>query len=377
MTLGKFHILDNRDDDKPKFTLTRFDKLSLNTSAAYLVRGLIPSQGLTVIWGPLKCGKSFWTFTVAMHIARGLDYCNRRVKQGAVVYLALEGGSGFKNRVEAYKQHNDITDAPFYLITDRVDLIRDHHALIDAIREQVGNEVPVLVVIDTLNRSLADSENKDEDMARYIGAADAIRDAFSCAVAVIHHSGVDGSRPRGHTSLAAAADALIAVSRDDAKNIVVEVEWLKDGQEGAVLLSRLDTVTVGTDSDGEVITSCIVVPLDSGATTFTGSKDRRKTKEAKSLRAFRDALTEALITTGQTIRIYHDGPAMRAVDLKDVKTQFNLRWAIGESDKDKRVDKQRKTFGRILDELPDGFATWVDGDIEWIWNVKNEGGKTQ
>ena len=161
-----------------RFILTRFNKIALSTSSAYLIKDLIPREGLTVVWGPLKCGKSFWTFTVAMHIACGADYRGRRVKQGAVVYLALEGGSGFKNRVEAYRQHHDIADAPFYLITDRTDLIGDHHMLIDAITKQTGNERPVLIVIDTLNRSLVGSENKDEDMARYIAAADAIRETF-------------------------------------------------------------------------------------------------------------------------------------------------------------------------------------------------------
>jgi hypothetical protein len=30
-----------------------------------------------------------------------------------------------------------------------------------------------------------------------------IRNAFGCAVIVVHHCGIDATRPRGHTSLAA------------------------------------------------------------------------------------------------------------------------------------------------------------------------------
>jgi hypothetical protein len=97
-------------------------------------------------------------------------------------------------------------------------------------------------------------------MTAYIRAADAIREAIGCAVIIVHHCGIDGTRPRGHTSLTGAVDAQLAVKRDGVGNIEVKVEWMKDGPEGDVVASRLEPVRVGTDSDGEPITSCVVVP---------------------------------------------------------------------------------------------------------------------
>ena len=79
-----------------------------------------------------------------------------------------------------------------------MDLIKDHHELIAAIRDL--DPQPVCVVLDTLNRSLNGSENSDEDMGAYIKATDAIREAFDCSVLVVHHCGINDSRPRGHTS---------------------------------------------------------------------------------------------------------------------------------------------------------------------------------
>ncbi len=43
-----------------RFPLIGFDQIQLSTAPAYLVKGLIPRSGLVVIWGPPKCGKSFW-----------------------------------------------------------------------------------------------------------------------------------------------------------------------------------------------------------------------------------------------------------------------------------------------------------------------------
>ena len=77
-------------------------------------------------------------------------------------------------------------------------------------------------------------------MTAYIRAADAIREAFGCAVIIVHHCGIDGTRPRGHTSLTGAVDAQLAVKRDGAGNIEVKVEWMKDGPEGDTIWSRLE-----------------------------------------------------------------------------------------------------------------------------------------
>jgi hypothetical protein len=80
-----------------------------------------------------KCGKSFWTFHMVMHVALGWKYRGRRVQQGAVVYLALEGGKGFEARIEAFRQrhlpeHHD--QVPFFLIADALNLVKDHSELI-------------------------------------------------------------------------------------------------------------------------------------------------------------------------------------------------------------------------------------------------------
>ncbi len=122
------------EPSKPRFHLTPFRDIVITEGIAYLVKDLLPTPGLVVVWGPPKCGKSFWMFDLAMHIALGREYRGRHVQQGPVVYLALEGGKGFTYRVEAFRQHHGVKDAPFYLITDRIDLVADQRQLIEQIR---------------------------------------------------------------------------------------------------------------------------------------------------------------------------------------------------------------------------------------------------
>src|SRR5262245_17118727 len=62
-----------------RFKLTRFSEIPWSPVANYLIKDLIPREGLIVVWGPPKCGKSFWTFDALMHVALGRKYRGRRV----------------------------------------------------------------------------------------------------------------------------------------------------------------------------------------------------------------------------------------------------------------------------------------------------------
>jgi hypothetical protein len=59
---------------KRQIKLVAFDDITLGTGRRYLVKGLIPREGLTVIWGAPKSGKSFWTFDMVMHVALDWEY---------------------------------------------------------------------------------------------------------------------------------------------------------------------------------------------------------------------------------------------------------------------------------------------------------------
>src|SRR5262249_917942 len=155
---------------------------------------------------------------------------------GAVVYIACEGERGLAARADAFRQHKmaeEVASPRLALLRTRFDLVGDVAELIADIRAQVGGRGCTAIAIDTLNRSIRGVENSPEDMGAYVKAADAIRDAFGCIVIVVHHCGIDGTRPRGHTSLTGAADVQIAVKRDAEDNVVATVEYMKDGPEGA------------------------------------------------------------------------------------------------------------------------------------------------
>jgi hypothetical protein len=245
---GRANGHDKRGEKR--FALVPFDEISFDTAPAYLIKGLVPRAGLIVVWGPPKCGKSFFVFDLMMHVALGWKFRDRKVRQGAVVYCALEGGGAFKNRIEAFRQaklSETVAGVPFYLMASPMSLVADHACLIASIRAALATATPAAIVIDTLNRSLAGSESDDRDMAAYVKAADAVQCAFGCAAIIIHHCGHEGTRPRGHSSLMGAVDVQIAVKRDAANNISASVELMKDGAQGdeiAWCLQRLISIVL-------------------------------------------------------------------------------------------------------------------------------------
>jgi hypothetical protein len=245
------------------FPLQAFGNIRLDSSRRnYLVKGLLANSGLAVIWGPPKCGKSFWAADLGMHIAMGWNYRGNKVQQAPVVYVALEGRHGFPARIEAFRRHHGVESAPFYLLTAPLDLVAKSGELIAAIKAQLGTTLPGVVFVDTLNRSLVGSESRDEDMARFLAAAERVAQELNCAVVIVHHCGIDASRPRGHTSLSGAVESQLKVERGNTGEVFVTVELAKDFAEGTEIVSRLDRVELGTDADGDPITSLVVLPVE-------------------------------------------------------------------------------------------------------------------
>jgi hypothetical protein len=98
-------------DEATKFKLTRFGDVTLDTGVAYLVKGMIPSRGLTVVWGPPKCGKSFLTFDVMMSVALGTPAAYSKAASSTWRSRAAKASAA------ASKPTNDTTASPTHRST--------------------------------------------------------------------------------------------------------------------------------------------------------------------------------------------------------------------------------------------------------------------
>ena len=274
------------------FPITRASEMKGFAEAADFVEGLLTEGGASVVYGPSNCGKSFWILDLAASVATGEDFRDELdVDQGAVVYVALEGSHGATNRIEAMKQAGRLkADSPFFLCFAPVSLLeRGHAERLAASVTQAAQESALpcrLVILDTLARAMAGGdENSGQDMTRAVQAIDAIRAATGAHVCVVHHCGKDEARgARGHSSLRAAVDTEIEVSRPEGETIsTVRVTKQRDMPAGDPLPFSLEVIELGTDRRGKPITSCIVHHEDTMMATNRAKLGRKPEVDPEDL----------------------------------------------------------------------------------------------
>lgn len=266
------------------FPITRAGLTAGMAVVADFVESLLTEGGASVIYGPSNCGKSFWILDLAVCVATGADFRDElEVDQGAVVYVALEGAFGVRNRIEALKREGRLPeDAPLFFCFAPVSLLERGHAakLAQSVKQAAAESaMPCrLVILDTLARAMAGGdENSGQDMTTAVAAIDAIRAATGAHVATVHHCGKDEARgARGHSSLRAAVDTEIEVSRPEGETVsTVRVTKQRDMPAGEPMPFSLKTVILGIDRRGKDITSCIVHHEDSMMATSRSKLGRK------------------------------------------------------------------------------------------------------
>jgi hypothetical protein len=330
-----------------KFRLIPFGQLRPGNDPGYLVDELIPLRGIVLIWGKRKCLKSFWTYDLCFHITHYPEYRGRFIQSGgAVVYCAFEGAHGYKKRAEALRRYHEVPDdvgVPLYLVPGRANMIKEHPLLISAVREQLMGELPRVIVLDTLNKSLVGSESKDVDMSAYIVAAEALRDAFDCVVIIIHHCGYDESHPRGHTSLTGAVDAEFEVVREGML-VTVKNVTMRDGPEGFEIRSAAEVVEVGEDINGKVLTSLVITPTEAPVVMARKKGGRPNI----GMPILVDALRGALADRGGIFRPASERVAVHAVREEEVRRRFDDAYPAGEDTPEKTREATAEAYRRAL-----------------------------
>lgn len=227
----------------------------------YLVRGILPRQGVAAIYGPPASGKTFVGMDLIFSLACGMPFwfCIP-IKMAPVVYVPLEGHGGIKKRIRAWQRHNgvdlgnrvQIWPEPFRL---------DDQGDIDALAQEAVALLGkgCVIVIDTLAQAMAGfDENSSAEMGAAIAGAQRLASQVEGLVILIHHSGKDPTKGmRGHSSLLGALDASIEVSAKTSGRSW-KVRKSKDGEAGQEYAFDLVHYDLGTDADGEPVGSCAV-----------------------------------------------------------------------------------------------------------------------
>lgn len=272
--------------------LISLEEIEVDLHSPYLVKGWLDRGAFSAVYGPSNVGKTFLAADIGGHIAAGRDWYGGRIAKACdVVYIAAEGGQGFKKRLAAlWREKPDLCRAAggrFHILPMPLNLSSrdDAEALIEVARGlswDLG-----LVIADTLARSMGNGdENSSTDMGALIASVDLIRAETGAHVMAIHHTGKDTTKGlHGHSALLGAVDTSIEISREG-EVITAEAMKQRNMATGQTFSYTLQAVTLGQDQDGEDVESRVLWPTDAPvkrAPKLTG-------QAAIAMQAFGDAL---------------------------------------------------------------------------------------
>jgi len=146
-------------------------------------------------------------------VSTGRPWFGRRVKQGAVLYLALEKVRVTRKRFRAMQLLNSGIRPPIAVSAGPVDLTqsRDVNAVIATASAMAARGDPVrLIVVDTLNRAFGgEDENSAGIVGKAFNALTRIAIETNACIFLLHHNSKNRQQLRGSTAIVASADVVI------------------------------------------------------------------------------------------------------------------------------------------------------------------------
>lgn len=257
----------------------------VNLELPYVVKGLFGRGQIIVCWGPPGSGKTFVVMEMVGAVGSGQKWRGRRTRHAVVIYVLAESSRAYaENRIAALKRECPaMAYAKVLFIPLALDLLHAGHGDVDRVIEtakhlaQEHGEV-ALVVVDTLAVTFGGGdENKSEDMGAYVTNIKRIVTETGAAVLVVHHCGKDEARGmRGHSALLGALDAEVAIEMASDAHRILRTGKVRDGDAYSDIFAfKLRRVELGTDPDGDQVSTCVVESLDE-----VGTKRVRRRKGA-------------------------------------------------------------------------------------------------
>ena len=276
------------------------------------------------------------------------------MNRGNVLYIAAEGGSSFPNRVSA------LDDPQFWVIAAPVTFAgnaSDAASMVEMVQHLASQSGKFdLIVVDTLSRVMGNGdENTAPDIADLVKNLDVLRRGTGSNIMLIHHSGKDVARgARGHSSLRAAVDTEIELTRDEIGVITAEVTKQRDGPTGYKFSYSLRQIELGRDQDGDPVTTCLVESINTDDST-------RPAVSGPALAAL-NTLSSLLEERGETMR----DPRYPGTPCVPYKEWMEACIAGGQlSNSDKR-ETHRRVFNREVETLKSKKQVSVRDNLVWL-----------
>lgn len=215
-------------------TLLDFLSKPVTHQPMLIKRGVLPLAGKAIIGGLPKSNKSFVALNIIKALAEGSAVFGAYYSEGVpvlgvtkpckVLYIEQEiGADGLRERLLGMS-HGEIENLPIFIKTRDTKLQLDSPAGQAAIRKELDEVKPDVLVMDPLAKFHVQDENSAQFMGAIMRVGDKFIEDYGCAIIYIHHTGKPsddpekergrrgGNRLRGSSAIFADVDTFIEVS---------------------------------------------------------------------------------------------------------------------------------------------------------------------
>lgn len=211
--------------EKPKLTISTMTALELRRSAikppTWIVPNILP-QGIGVLAGRPKGGKSWLALKLALSVASGTEFLGNDCKPGKVLYAALEDTPyRLKSRIGKLWDDDRTVPADLHATTDipRLDAIG-----LPVLEAWVQEHRPRLVILDTWAKCKASGDSKKnayEQDVEIVSRIKKLADDNECCVLLLHHENKQNGNDQnwlnslsGSLGLPATVDTILSLKRE-------------------------------------------------------------------------------------------------------------------------------------------------------------------
>ncbi len=262
-----------------------------------LIKGFVPATGIGYLYGPTGSYKTFIAMQMGFHVSEELPIAGHKVKKRPVYYLLLEGTSGLGKRTKAldlWRKNKGINITGTYMFWPKPFTITNTNevdALINTIL-MAGHE-GAFIIIDTQSKATENIDEKEGvDIQAVLKASGRICESVKGVVMLIAHTGKNEENGiAGSYKQKADVDFTLEVKKiQNTKLVKLVSDKVKENKDNQVITFETIIQEVGVDEDGDIVTSCVAVPIDNN-NNYTKEK-RLSTRLERALDILRNAMKE-------------------------------------------------------------------------------------
>lgn len=227
---------------KPMLGMTAQQLLSsAKRSIPWLVQGVFPKEGVGILAGHPKIGKSWLTLDLAIAVATGERWLGQwDVDPGYVLYVDEESTQDMLSvRFQRLLKYRGLTDARIHFhVKDGFNFSLPPK--VDELRTVMSLLQPKLVVFDSLNRVHRAEENSASQMADVFRKVSALSKEFGCFMLFTDHLPHGQDRFRGSSDKAAFVDVGFLATKVGNTNVLVDHKYARHSQVSPFEVAILD-----------------------------------------------------------------------------------------------------------------------------------------